>query len=119
MKDFGLFIVSVILFVVFLPIALLVKLWVAIKHKNLSERWFLRIAIAIDKLGNVVGDDLFNVLLINRRNPNAVLFGTPKYTISNVLGLNERRGNLTLLGRALAWILNTLDAGHTQKYYDH
>jgi hypothetical protein len=37
-------------------------------------------------------------------------------TISFVLAQN--RGNLTLLGKALAWLLETIDEGHLDKVDD-
>jgi hypothetical protein len=73
--------------------------------------WF-KMAISFDQLGNVALSRLFNDLLIK---PNRDLFGKEDETISSVLGKNKLNGTLKPLGKALVWILDTLDENHSIK----
>jgi hypothetical protein len=60
-----------------------------------------------------VCEELFNQLLIKKKD---IPFGDMDRTISFVLAQN--RGNLTLLGKGLAWLLEAIDKGHLDKSTD-
>ncbi len=63
---------------------------IKISFKGLLQRWhqyFLKMAISIDQLGNVVLQDLFNDLLITTKSQHS--FGDEDETISSVLGKNK------------------------------
>ena len=92
----------------------LIKLAIGMRFKDWWNRigdYFFVCAKAIDQLGNVMCQDMFDSLLIkNLDNP----FGDEDETISSVLGRNYMTNNLTTLGKALAWVLNKLDPNHVQ-----
>lgn len=71
------------------------------------DLYLFRIAKSLDQHGNTVCEELFNQLLIKKKD---IPFGDMDRTISYVLAQN--RGNLTFLGKGLAWLLNTIDEGH-------
>lgn len=76
------------------------------------DTYLFNCAIADDQSGNVYMAKLFNDLLIK---PGGHRFGNPDETISSVLGKNQQTGTLTIMGRALAWILDKLDPNHAIK----
>jgi hypothetical protein len=73
-------------------------------------QYFLKSAVAIDQLGNVMCQDMFNSLLIK---DNSIPFGNEDETISSVLGKNLVKDNLTTLGKGLNFILNQIDPNHS------
>jgi hypothetical protein len=76
------------------------------------DRYLFTIAKSIDQLGNVVCEHLLNVTMIKK---NGYKFGNEDVTISHVLGKNEETKTLSVLGKGLAWILNTIDKDHNKK----
>jgi len=70
--------------------------------------WFKDIAIAIDRLGNVIGMYAFNDLLGKG-------FGNGKETISARLGYNKINKTLKKLGIFVCKCLNLLDPSHVEK----
>lgn len=70
---------------------------------------FKAMAISRDKYGNVVCAELFNATLIRK---SKLLFGSHRQTISHVIGLNLRTGNLTGTGKAVNRLLDKLDKDH-------
>ena len=115
--------IKILLFVVSLilsPLLVVGIIWSIIKSaigmriKGWWDRvgdYFLVSAKAIDQLGNVMCRDMFNSLLIK---DDTQPFGDEDETISSVLGRNYMSNNLTTVGKALAWVLNTLDPNHIQ-----
>lgn len=83
--------------------------WRRKKLKGYFSNTSLAFALAIDHFGNVVCRDMFNSLLIDH---GGYAFGDIRETVSSALGKNQRRGTLTGPGKALAWVLDTLDPGH-------
>mgnify|MGYP006906253265 CR=1 FL=1 len=81
--------------------------------KSLILRWhqyFMKMAVSIDQLGNVVLQDLFNDLLLL---PNShQRFGNEDETISSVLGKNKKNNSLSGVGKTLAQLLDRLDPNH-------
>ena len=73
---------------------------------------FRSVAIWIDQIGNSVCRDLFNRCLITSA---GYKFGKVQETISSVLGKNQETWTLTLVGRAVVWILDWLDKDHCRE----
>lgn len=79
------------------------------------DRYQHNLAIAKDQYGNAVGKEVFNLLL---RKKDGYRFGNPDETISSVIGKNKVTGTLTWLGRALDYILDSLEPEHSTKSID-
>lgn len=79
------------------------------------NKLFLQIAVAIDQLGNVMMQELLNAIFIKKASIDK--FGSEDETISSVigknLGKNQKGEMLTGLGKALNWLLNKIDPGHS------
>ncbi len=113
-----LFIISVILSVVLYPLGFIytsIKLAIGVKFKT----WFKRIdrifkstATAVDQVGNVFMQEIFNDILIKK---NGHKFGDDNETLSSVLGKNKQKCTLNFLGKMVAWILNKIDPNHVEK----
>lgn len=112
---FILFLIAVVLTVLTVPIGMIytiLKLSFRLKFGVLfkvSNGYFYRFALAIDQMGNVAMQDLFNDILISN---DGYKFGNVDETISSVLGKNEKAGTLSGLGKILVKILNFIDPGH-------
>jgi 8-oxo-dGTP diphosphatase len=74
--------------------------------------YYIRLAIAIDAMGNVLGYPLFNLIMIKK---GGYKFGNRRNTISYVLGMNKMADKLWGVGIPLAWVLNKLDKDHLEK----
>lgn len=118
MMGFFLFLISIILSAIFFPIGFFYN-WVALWTEFGFREWwkglnkfFFRVAIAVDQMGNVVMNEFFNDIIIKKSGHR---FGNEDETISSVLGKNKSMGTLTLIGKGLAWVLNKLDPGHVEK----
>lgn len=81
-------------------------------YRHEYNRWEFDKAVSKDQYGNVLGKYLFNHILIRK---DGHRFGNPDETISSVLGKNEQAKTLRWLGKFIAWVLNTIDPGHTKK----
>lgn len=108
-----LFMIAVVLVVLLTPLAVLVKIIIAIGRRKFDSGWFKRLALSLDQLGNVIADDFFNWLLIH--DDCIAPFGDEDETISSVLGKNHLASNLTVFGRALRYLLHRLDPNHSVK----
>ena len=104
--DIVLFLISYLLSTVFLPLGFFYSVFKRI------PRYYFNIAISIDQLGNTVMQGLFNDILVKK---DRFRFGNPDETISSVLGKNKAIDNLTLLGKAIAWLLNKIQYHHVEK----
>lgn len=113
MKNILLFFVALALVFTLTPLAFLIKIAFGVCRMRFDWDWFRRLAYSLDQFGNVIADDMFNLLLINADEPDG--FGNPDETISSVLGKNERAGNLTVLGVWLKNILHWFDKNHAIK----
>jgi len=114
MKGILLFIVSVIMGGL-KAILLLLCTIIAFKRGKYNE-YFMNLAISNDQHGNVVGQYVFNLVLIKS---NAIhKFGNPDETISSVLGKNKKDNTLTRLGSFIANILDRLEPNHVEKAID-
>jgi len=75
--------------------------------------WYTQLAIGQDQYGNVLGQYLFNDVLITKDSQHK--FGNTDETISSVLGKNKAANTLTKLGTGVAAILNFIDKDHVEK----
>lgn len=117
-----LFAISIILFVVLMPLNAISTFIVIIIEATKGnffysiywhlDRLFLSGAISIDTLGNVLFQHLFNVTL---RKEDGYKFGKIGETVSSVLGKNQRDNTLTKAGKLLCFILDFLDENHCEK----
>lgn len=106
-----LFLLAILLVVLLTPIAVFVKIVISIRKGKFEHLWIRRLALSLDQLGNVIADDLFNLLLI--RDDNIAPFGDEDETISSVLGKNYLKNNLTIPGKALRYLLHRIDPNHS------
>ena len=110
-----LYIVAVILFV---PLTIVNMIVVLIKYSNSHgfiktiNGYLFQTATDIDKFGNRNMRSLLNATLIILE---GYQFGEWDETISSVLGKNQRDGTLTGTGKAICWILDSLDKDHCKK----
>jgi hypothetical protein len=123
--------VAVILSVILYPVWIIYTLWMIIdriifpRTNNAVEKsvWYLAntiksIALWIDQIGNVIGRDLFNKILITRW---WYKFGRVQETISSVLWHNQITWTLTSTGERLANLLDKIEKDHCKKaiiYFD-
>lgn len=109
-----LFIVAAVLIVALFPISIIFSIVKGIFRRRISDwyesmvTYWYDMAYALDKFGNVFIGPLFNTIMIKTA-PQRLLFGNPYETISSCLGRNMIDNNLTILGKALCWVLDTLD----------
>jgi 8-oxo-dGTP diphosphatase len=113
MKEFILLCIAIVLAAVLLPIGFFVQIIFGFWN---IKAYFYKVALSIDQLGNVVCQNLFNCTLIIWSSPHR--FGHEDETISSVLGKNEKEKTLSVLGKALCFLLNSIDKEHTYKSID-
>nr|WP_299344470.1 hypothetical protein [Allomuricauda sp.] len=113
-----LFLISIILLVITGPLGLVFGLLQQLFTKGLRGvgEFSLQLAISIDQLGNVLMQHLFNWLWITK---NGYKFGNRDETISSALGKNKQLGTLTGFGRAIDWLLDTIDPNHSLNSIDY
>ena len=109
---FILFIVAKFLQAILFPFFIV---YAILKRRNLKSisQYYHNFAFSLDQLGNVVGGDLMNDLLL-KKDP-AKLYGNPDETISHVTGVNKLAGKLTPVGDFVAKTLNKIDPNHVEK----
>ena len=110
MRGFILLITAIAISVIILPIGFSYQI-ISSLFRAVNEYLF-KVSKSIDQLGNVVCRDLFNDTLIKK---GGYRFGNEDKTISHVLGMNEITNTLSVAGKILAWILNTIDKDHNKK----
>ncbi len=85
---------------------------ILIKKKFTWKRlngYFRNEALAIDRFGNSQYRSLFNTWFVKE---NGYKHGNINETISSVLGKNQRDKTLTITGKILTKILDTIDENH-------
>lgn len=105
MISFILYVIAYLLVAVLSPVGFLYGL---IVNPMGAKRKLLKMAVSLDQFGNVVMAEMFNHILGKG-------FGDEDETISSRLGKLKKQGKLKPIGRALAFILNTLDKNHVEK----
>lgn len=114
MRGFVLLILALLLAIILLPIGFLFQI-VTTAFRSLN-RYLFTIAKSIDQLGNVVCAELLNATMIKK---DGYKFGFEDVTISHVLGMNKQIKTLTWTGKALSWLLNTIDKDHVEKAIEY
>ncbi len=109
-----LFIISFLLVGLFTPIGMMFTIMRSLFTLNIKpiNDYYLKLAISLDRFGNVVMGGMFNFILINDTKHQ---FGDDRETISSVLGKNKINKSLSYFGRRLDALLNGLDEGHSVK----
>jgi len=85
---------------------------VTFKFRKLLD-FHMEIAIALDRLGNVLLGLLMNVFLIKHDSPEK--FAKSSETISDNLADNKKIGKFTPIGKVIADGLNKIDPNHVEK----
>ena len=108
MKTVLLFIVSIILLALFSFWSVIIATEKIIRAKA-SDSYFFECAIAVDVLGNILGQHLWNFAFIANQ---GYQFGKRGETMSSVLGKNQRDNTLITLGKSIAKILDKFQKNH-------
>jgi 8-oxo-dGTP diphosphatase len=112
------FLVSLLISPILLPVGLLFGFFKQCYNNSFRkaltdiDNKFMNMAVSVDKFGNVVCAELFNATLIKK---SKNLFGNHRQTVSHVLGVNVRSGNLTTTGKGLNDALNFIEKDHSVK----
>jgi hypothetical protein len=112
------FILSIIAYLLFLPLAGINFLFVLVKFaksrgffRTVDDYWF-RSVIDLDKFANYHFRTLWNITM---RSLNGYAFGNVNETISSALGKNQRDKTLTWVGWFLVYILWVIDVKYWWK----
>lgn len=103
-------ILAATLSIIFYPIALVYSLFRYSKFKYISKHYF-NIAIAIDQAGGVVCQYLLNDIMIKK---GGAQFGNPDSSISSIIGKNHESNTLTIFGKGLYHLLDSLQSNHAE-----
>lgn len=110
--------ISIILFLITIPIGFLYGLIYTFFTKSIRGigDFSLKISISLDQMGNVIMQHLLNEIMILK---GGYKFGNRDETISSVLGKNLETQTLSKLGNALNSLLDYLEAGHSLNSIDY
>ena len=111
------FVLSMILYPLGIMTSLVENIWNARFRTAIKQfdKQLFDIAASIDANGNVVCDNLFNLIWITK---DGYKFGNRKETISSVLGKNQEANTLSWLGIGIASLLDLIDTDHCKKSID-
>lgn len=98
--------VAITLLVIMAPISVIFTL---LNPFAWNKGYALKLAKLIDKAGNVLFAEFFNLILIKG---NAKLFGDDTQTISAVIGYNYVKDTLSPLGSLIRRILDSIEPNH-------
>lgn len=111
-----LFITAIVLFIAFIPFAIIHTAVDLIRVRgfwgNLRDQ-LLSAAHTVDILANVIFAPFLNAYFLKK---GGYAFGQPAETISSALGKNWVQGTLTHVGLGLVGLLNWIDKEHCWKY---
>lgn len=105
-------ILFLIAYILLLPLTVINFFVVVFTSRDHAKSYFRTTAVNMDKFGNREFRALWNLTL---RKSYGYKFGNVEETISSALGKNERDGTLSVAGKCLACILNTIDKDHCKK----
>ncbi|WP_298487840.1 hypothetical protein [uncultured Maribacter sp.] len=113
-----LFTTSIVLILVTGPLGFIYGIIHSLFTKKLSGvgEYFLKIAISIDQLGNVLMQHLLNILWLKK---GGYKFGNRDETISSVIGKNKQTNTLTNFGIFIDKILDLIDPNHSLNSIDY
>ena len=108
MKNVLLFMASILLLLLFATISIIIAIEKIIRGKA-SSSYFFECALAVDVLGNVMGQHIWNFIFIAK---DGYQFGKRGETMSSVFGKNQRDGTLIYLGKIVVSVLNFFQKDH-------
>jgi len=113
-----LFLISIVLFAITGPLGFIYGIFHTLLTKGFRgiSEYFLKIAISIDQLGNVMMQHLLNALWVKK---GGYRFGNRDETISSALGRNNKLGTLTGFGKAIDKFLDFIDPNHSLNSIDY
>ena len=113
-----LFFISIVLFIVTVPIGLLYGFLHQLFTKFIVGvgDYCMQMAISIDQLGNVSMQHLLNTLWITKK---GYKFGNRDETISSVIGKNLQAKTLTGFGKFINSVLDFIDPNHSLNSIDY
>lgn len=101
--------VSILLLLIFGTVSIIVAIQRIIVGKA-HHSYFFECAFAVDLLGNVLGQHLWNLILIQ---DEGYKFGNRRETMSSALGKNERDNTLRWCGKITVSILELFEKNHS------
>ena len=103
--------IAITLLYLLLPVIIIFMIlkYVFTGNKKMLAVWFYRTSREIDIFANVIGAEFWNSVFII---DGGYKFGNPKETISSVLGKNQRKKTLTLMGDFIRWVLDRIEEDH-------
>ena len=108
MENLLLFIISITLVLIFATMSIIVASIKIILGRS-SSNYFFECALAIDILGNAMGQHIWNFIFIRKY---GYQFGKRSETMSSALGKNQRDNTLITPGKIIVSILNFLEKDH-------
>ncbi len=113
-----LFVVAIVLLAITGPLGFIYGLFHSMFTKGFKGigEYFLKIAVSIDQLGNVLMQHLLNALWVKK---GGYKFGNRDETISSAIGRNKKLGSLTGFGKLIDKILDVIDPGHALDSVDY
>jgi len=108
------FVLAIVSKVLFFIMGFINPIIVAIKYRKkrsffkVQDEYWMEDALQLDIYGNYAYRSSFNLLF----QKDGYAFGVKGETISSALGKNQRDNTLTNTGKAMCFILDTLDKNH-------
>ena len=102
--------IAVLLTYIFSPFLIIYGMVTSCSLRTMND-YFLDIAVAVDRLANVIGGPFFNHAAINYK---GYKFGDGKETISSALGKNhiKQPREFRLFGRSIRFYLDQIEKDH-------
>lgn len=111
-----LLLIAFILFIFTAPLGFIFGVFYNLYSFTKTGEYFLKIAISVDQLGNVVMQHLLNTLFIKK---GGYKFGNRDETISSVLGKNRAAHTLSVMGKSVDAVLDFIESKHSLNAIDY
>ena len=111
-----LLLIAIVLFTITAPLGFIFGVLYNARSFTRIDEYCLKIAIAVDQLGNVLMQHLLNTILIRK---GGYKFGNRDETISSVLGKNRRLKTLSFPGRLIDYLLDLIESKHSLNAIDY
>ena len=108
MKNVLLFMASILLLLLFATISIIIAIEKIIRGKA-SSSYFFECALAVDVLGNVMGQHIWNFIFISK---DGYQFGKRGEAMSSVFGKNQLTLTTIYLGKFMVKVLNLFQKDH-------
>ena len=99
---------AMLLLLLFTTISIIIAIEKIIRGKA-SSNYFFECALAVDVLGNVMGQHIWNFIFISK---DGYRFGKRGEAMSSVFGKNEKNLTTIYLGKVMVKVLNLLQKDH-------